>query len=95
MLIGTLHINFKLHGITSLKTKRRISNSLKQKLKNKFNMAVAEVGSEDSLDCLEIGMVTLANEKSRVEEILSKALAMIEAISEEDIMQVKTEIIKV
>ncbi len=94
MIIGALNINFRLHGITSLKAKRRISNSLKQKLKNKFNLSVAEVGYEDNLDFLEIGIVTLANEKIRVEEVLNKALAMIEAISAEDIMDVKMEILR-
>ncbi len=95
MLIGSLNINFRLHGITSLKSKRKISNSLKQKLKNKFNMAVAEVGYENSCDFLEIGMVTLSNDKTRVEEVLNKALAMIEAISTDDIMEVKTEVFRV
>jgi uncharacterized protein YlxP (DUF503 family) len=95
MIIGALNINFRLHGITSLKAKRKISNSLKQKLKNKFNLSVAEVGYEDSLDHLEIGMVTLSNEKNRVEEVLNKALAMVEAISAEDILDVKMEILRV
>jgi uncharacterized protein len=95
MVIGVLNINFRLHGISSLKAKRKISNCLKQKLKNKFNMAVAEVGSEDSLEHLELGLITLANEKIRVEEVLGKSLAMIEAISTEDIMDVKTDIFRV
>jgi len=94
MIIGALNINFRLHGITSLKAKRKISNSLKQKLKNKFNLSVAEVGYEDNLDYLEIGMVTLSNEKNRVEEVLNKALAMVEAISAEDILDVKMEILR-
>ncbi|MCA1742602.1 MAG: DUF503 domain-containing protein [Desulfonatronovibrio sp.] len=92
MQIGTLHLIFRLHGVTSLKAKRKISNSLKQKLKNKFNLAVAEVGHEDSLDNLELAMVTLANQKIRVEEILNKALAMLEAISSEEMVDVKMEI---
>ncbi len=91
MLIGSLTVSFRLHGIYSLKAKRKISNSLKQKLKNKFNMAVAEVGYVDSLDFLEIGMVTLSNRKNRAEEVLNKALAMIEAITSEDIVDVKME----
>jgi len=92
MIIGTLYINIRLHGITSLKAKRKISNSLKQKMKNKFNLAVAEVGSENSLDSLEIGMVTLANSKIRVEEVLHKALSMVEAMSADDLQKVKIEV---
>jgi uncharacterized protein len=95
MIIGALNINFRLHGIASLKAKRKISNSLKQKLKNKFNLSVAEVGYEDNLDYLEIGMVTLSNEKNRVEEVLNKALAMVEAMSTEDILDVKMEILRI
>ncbi len=94
MLIGALNIEFRLHGITSLKSKRKISNSLKQKIKNKFNLAVAEVGHHDSLDYLELGMVTLANEKNRVEEVLNKALAMVEAISTDDIRNVRMEVFR-
>ncbi|MFP4084745.1 MAG: DUF503 domain-containing protein [Desulfonatronovibrio sp.] len=92
MLIGVLTIKFRLHGITSLKAKRKISNSLKQKLKNKFNMAVAEADYQDSLDYLSICMTTLANRKTKVEEVLNKALAMIDAISNDDIMDVKMEV---
>ncbi|WP_291320951.1 DUF503 domain-containing protein [Desulfonatronospira sp.] len=92
MMIGTLYIKIRLHGITSLKAKRRISSSLKQKLKNKFNLAVAEIGSENSLDHLEIAMVTLANDKLRVEEILNKALQMVEAVSADDLQEVKIEV---
>ncbi|MFO7727461.1 MAG: DUF503 domain-containing protein [Desulfonatronovibrio sp.] len=92
MLIGILTIKFRLHGVTSLKAKRKISSSLKQKLKNKFNLAVAEADFQDSLDYLNISMTTLANRKSKVEEVLNKALAMIEAISNEDIMDVKMEV---
>ncbi|WP_045215053.1 DUF503 domain-containing protein [Desulfonatronovibrio magnus] len=92
MIVGTLQINFRLYGVTSLKAKRKISNSLKQKLKNKFNLAVAETGFIDNLDYLEVAMVTLANEKVRVEEILNKALAMVEAITADEIIEVKIDV---
>ncbi len=92
MVIGTLYLNIRLHGITSLKGKRKISLSLKQKIKNKFNLAVAEVGSENSLDHLEIAMVTLANDKIRVEKTLHKALKMVESNSTDDIQDVKIEV---
>ncbi len=92
MIIGTLYLNIRLHGVDSLKAKRKISNSLKQKVKNKFNLAVAEIGSENSLDYLEIGMVTLANDKIRVEEVLNKALGMVESNSTDDLVDVKIEV---
>ncbi|MBT8763778.1 DUF503 domain-containing protein [Desulfohalobiaceae bacterium Ax17] len=92
MLIGSLIIKFRLYGIFSLKGKRQITNSLKQKLKNKFNVAVAEIEHLDSLDILTLGIVTVANETKRVESILNKALAMIEAISTDEIIDVHMEV---
>ena len=49
MLIGVLTVEYALHGNDSLKGKRRVANSLKQKVRNTFNVAVAEAGTEDSL----------------------------------------------
>ncbi|ACV67791.1 DUF503 domain-containing protein [Desulfohalobium retbaense] len=92
MHIGLLSIEFYLHGIGSLKDKRRIANSLKQKLRNKFNVAVAEIDTQHSHTWLKLEILTLANERARVESVLNKALAMVEAISDEEITDVHTDI---
>ncbi len=92
MNIGTLKIEFRLHGVSSLKEKRGIANSLKQKLRNKFNVAVAETDSQDSLHSLELSVVTVSGDFQRIQSILSKGLAMIEAISGEEIVDVQTEV---
>ena len=92
MHIGRLRIEFYLHGMGSLKDKRRIANSLKQKLRNKFNVAVAEIDTQHSHTWLNLEIITLANERNRVESVLNKALAMVEAITDEEITDVQTEI---
>ena len=92
MIVGTLKIEFRLHGICSIKEKRGIANSLKQKLKNKFNVALSEVDGQDSLQSLQLALVTVSTESKRVQSTLNKALAMIEAISPEEIVDVQTEV---
>ncbi|WP_243547077.1 DUF503 domain-containing protein [Pseudodesulfovibrio tunisiensis] len=92
MIIGVLTLNFRLHGNRSLKGKRQVANSLKQKLRNKFNVSVAETGFLDVHDTLELGVVTVANETAKVESRLAKALAMIEAISPAELVRCGTEI---
>lgn len=92
MIIGTLKIEFRLHGICSIKEKRGIANSLKQKLRNKFNVALSEVDGQDSLQTLQLALVTVSTESRRVQTTLNKALAMIEAISPEEIVDVQTEV---
>ncbi|MCJ2163173.1 MULTISPECIES: DUF503 domain-containing protein [unclassified Pseudodesulfovibrio] len=92
MIIGILHLEFRLHGNRSLKGKRKVALSLKQKLRNKFNVSVAEVDALDVHDKLVLGVVTTANATERVESRLAKALAMVEAISPAELTRCNTEI---
>ncbi len=92
MIIGILRLEFRLHEVRSLKEKRRIANSLKQKLKNKFNVAVSEVDSQDSHSRLALAAVTVANETKRVQSQLSKAVSMIEASTSEELVDTHLEI---
>ena len=92
MIIGILHLEFRLHGNHSLKGKRKVAVSLKQKLRNKFNVSVAEIKAMDVHDKLVLGVVTTANATERVESRLAKALSMIEAISPAELIRCNTEI---
>ncbi len=92
MIIGTLKIEFRLHGIFSIKEKRGIANSLKQKLKNKFNVALSEIDGQDSLQTLQLALVTVSTESKRVQTTLNKTLAMLEATSADEIVDVRTEV---
>lgn len=92
MIIGVLTLEFRLHGNRSLKGKRKVAQSLKQKLRNKFNVAVAEVDALDVHERLVLGVVTTANVTERVESRLAKALAMVEAIAPVELTKCNTEI---
>lgn len=92
MIVGTLKIEFRLHGISSIKEKRGIANSLKQKLKNKFNVALSEIDGQDNLQTLQLALVTVSTESKRVQSTLNKALAMIEGVGVDEIVDVRTEV---
>lgn len=92
MIIGVLTLEFRLHGNRSLKGKRKIAQSLKQKLRNKFNISVAEIEAMDVHEKLVLGIVTTANATDRVESRLAKALAMVEAVSPAELTNCNTEI---
>jgi uncharacterized protein YlxP (DUF503 family) len=92
MIIGVLTLTFRLHGNDSLKGKRQVAQSLKQKLRNTFNVAVSEIEAQDMHQKLVLAVVTVAGETSKVESRLSKALAMVEAISPAELTGCDTEI---
>lgn len=91
MIIGVLTLEFRLHGNDSLKGKRTIVSSLKQKLKNKFNVAVSEIERQDSHDDLVLAVVTVSTDTPRVESVLQKALSMVEAVSPAELVDARTE----
>ncbi len=69
MQIGCIRVEFYLHGVFSLKEKRNIANSIKQKLKNKFNISIAEIESQDNINRLVFGIVTVSNNGKVIQKV--------------------------
>jgi uncharacterized protein YlxP (DUF503 family) len=86
MVFGLLRVEFRLHCNESLKDKRRVANSLKQKVRNKFNVAIAEAGSEDDMGRLALTVVSVSNDGQHLESRLTKCLSMMEAVCHEEIV---------
>ena len=84
MLIAVLTVEYTLYGNESLKGKRRVANSLKQKVRNTFNVAIAEAGTEDSLTRLRLKVVSLSNSERYLQSRMDKCLAMMEAVCAEE-----------
>lgn len=86
MIIGVLTVEYTLHGNDSLKGKRRVANSLKQKVRNTFNVAIAEYGTEDSLTRLRLMVISLSNSEQHLQSRMDKCLAMMEAVCSEEMV---------
>jgi len=74
MPVGLLTLELHLAGAQSLKDKRQVLRSLKDRLRSEFNVAVAELDFEDTWQRSVVGVVTLANEESAVEHSLQGVL---------------------
>jgi uncharacterized protein YlxP (DUF503 family) len=75
MAVGLLTLELHLAEAQSLKDKRQVLRSLKDRLRAHFNVAVAELDFEDSWQRSVVGVVTLSNEERHVEDSLQKVLA--------------------
>lgn len=75
MPVGLLTLELHLSEAHSLKDKRQVLRSLKERLRASFNVAVAELDFEDTWQRSVVGVVTLSNEDRHVEEMLQKVLA--------------------
>ncbi len=78
MKIGCCSIKFYLHGNNSLKGKRRITKSIKDRVKNKFNVSIAEVGDQDVWQNLHIGIVAVGADHKYLDGLMSKVVDSID-----------------
>jgi uncharacterized protein YlxP (DUF503 family) len=75
MPVGLLTLELHIPDARSLKDKRQIIRSLKDRLRRKFNIAIAELDFHDVWQSSTIGIVTLSNAHQHVEESLQHVLA--------------------
>ena len=78
MVVSMIQIIFEIPDITSLKDKRRIVKSVKDKLQQRFHMSAAEVDLQDSLTFAHIGGALVSNSHVYGETVLRKAFNLIE-----------------
>jgi uncharacterized protein YlxP (DUF503 family) len=79
MVVGVCTIELYLPENQSLKGKRQIVNGLKGKLKNRFNISVAEIDNLDVWQRATIGATMISNDRIHVDRELSKMLNFIES----------------
>jgi uncharacterized protein len=74
MPVGLLTLELHLPEAHSLKDKRQVLRSLKDRLRGHFNVAVAELDFQDIWNRSVVGVVTLSNAEQHVEESLQQVL---------------------
>ena len=68
--IGVLTLELRLEYSHSLKEKRHVVLGLKERLRNKFNVAVAEIDYQDLWQRALIAAVTVSGDRGRAEQVL-------------------------
>jgi len=87
MVVSMIQVRIELPPLESIKDKRRIVTSLKEKLANKFHLSVAEVDEQDSLRYARIGAALVSNSRTFGESVMQKALAFVESNCEGVLLQ--------
>lgn len=77
MIIGSLTIELDIPA-HSLKDKRQILRSLQARLRNQFNISVAEVAEQNKIQTGVIGVVCVASNRDYAHGLLMKVVNMVE-----------------
>jgi uncharacterized protein YlxP (DUF503 family) len=80
MVIGVCRVTLHLPASHSLKDKRQIVRSLLARLRNHFDLAVAEVDDQDRWQIATLGLVCVSSSAVVADEVLSQAQEYIENV---------------
>ena len=72
MIIGILRLDLHVPDSHSLKDRRSVLKSLKDQLRNRFNIAVAEVDPTEKWQRATLGISTLGDHRDHVDGVLDQ-----------------------
>ncbi len=78
MVVGAMRFELMLPGCTSLKEKRMVVRSLKDRISHRFKVSVAETAHQDVWTRAQIGVAVVANDGGHAEEVLDKVDRMVQ-----------------
>ncbi len=71
MVVGVASIDIHIPGSGSLKNKRHILKGIKDRVKNRFNVSIAEVDHNDLWQRTTLGVSVVTNQKQFANQVLS------------------------
>jgi uncharacterized protein YlxP (DUF503 family) len=86
MTIGVLQVEVAIPDAMSLKDKRRVIKSIKDRIAHSHNVSIAEVGALDEHRRCILGMAMVSNDGRYVEGALSKLVDFIRAVPQVNLM---------
>jgi uncharacterized protein len=93
MVVGLCTVELFIAGSQSLKDKRQALHSLKDRLRGKFNLSIAEVDGQDLWQKAVLGMACVANDGGYVNQVLEQALNVIRGMPAVEIVRIKQELL--
>jgi len=93
MVVGTLRIRMVIRAARSLKEKRRVVKSFKDRVRNKFNASVAEIGALDTHQQAILGVAVVGNDSTYVHSVLSQISNLAAADREAELAACDVEIL--
>lgn len=93
MVVGVCTVELWIPESQSLKDKRQVLHSVKDRLRGKFNLSIAEVEGQDLWQKAVLGMACVANDGSHVEQVLEQALNVIKSMPTIELVRVHRELL--
>ena len=93
MNVGSLEIRLALRGSYSLKDKRRVVKSIKDRLRHRFNISVAEVGDQDHRQAAMLGVAAVSGDSRYLLGQLAKVETFLRRHPEAEVIEATIEML--
>ena len=93
MVIGILQFELFIHGAESLKDKRRVVLSVKDRLHREHQVSVAEVALQDRMDVAHLGLAIVGNDGKYIGQQLDRITLRLRAITDAELGDVSREVL--
>ena len=92
MVIGAFKVRFKVLGAKSLKDKRKVLKSIKDRI-SRMNISIAEVDDQDKWQAATIGLAMVSNDSIYINSVIDKMSLFLSEVPGLEILHSETEII--
>jgi len=77
MTVGILEIRLAIREARDLKAKRRILKSLKDRIRGRFNVSVAEVGRQEAHQHSDLAVAVVATDRRFADRVLGQVINLV------------------
>ena len=95
MVVGLGIITFRLHDCRSLKGKRKVVKAIINRIQNRFNVSIAEIGANDIYQRAEIGFALVGNSRPLINSKIDKIFNLAEELGLAEIIDSEMEIMTI
>ncbi len=79
MIVGTLRVRLLLREARTLKDKRQVLHSVKDRLRQSFNVSVAEIENQDNPRSIVLGFAMVCNETHPIKKTFGEIVSALKA----------------
>jgi len=93
MVVGVLKMRLAIREATSLKDKRRVVKSLRERIRNEFNVSVSEIDALDRRQSAVLGAAIVTNEAAFADKVMAKVIDLVRRTGGAELIEYETELL--
>ncbi len=91
MVVGVMSLSIRIPEALSLKEKRLTLKSLVTRIRNRFNVSISEMGSQDKWQLATLGVAHVAGDRRYANQVLDRVLDFAEAVKQIEVLDSQIE----